>query len=117
MAHLSSSFSSQNAGQLEVVLKGVFIYNVRRDAGFPSTNGTPNALIRGYVGPVGGRQYTQPIDRYAPTVTQIFNYPGGNVVWDFGTETIDFTTGGATGIITWGFEDLRMDLVLRKSAN
>lgn len=117
MAHPSGTFSSAYAGQLEVVVKGVFEYSVRRDAGFPSTNGTPNALVRGYVGPAGARQYTQPIDRYAPTVTAIFDYPGGSVVWDFGTETVAFTFGGASGIITFSFKDLRIDLVLRRSTN
>lgn len=115
MAHLASSFSSAYSGQLEVVLRGVFIYTNRRDAGFPSTNGDPNALIRGYVGPVGARLYTDPIDRFAPTVTAFFNYPGGNIVWDFGTETIASTFAGVSGIITFGFQDLRMDLILRRS--
>lgn len=115
MAHLASSFSSAYSGQLEVVLRGVFIYENRRDAGFPSSNGNPNMLIRGYVGPVGGRFYTDPIDRFAPTVTAFFDYPGGNAVWDFGTELIDYTFGGASGIIVFGIQDLRMDLILRRN--
>lgn len=116
MGHLSSSFSSQYAGQLEVVLSGVWYHGTRRDAGFSSSNGTPNILLRGYVGPAGARHYTQPIDRYAPVVTALFDYPGGGVEWQFGTETVAYTSGGATGLYSYGFQDLRLDLTLRRSA-
>ena len=116
MAHLSSSFSSQYAGQLEVVLSGVWYYGTRRDAGFSSTNGTPNILLRAYVGPTGSHQYTQPIDRYAPVVVAVYDYPGNGVVWEFGTELVAYTAGGATGAYTYGFQDLLMKLTLRRGA-
>lgn len=115
MAHLSSTFSSITAGKLTVILSGVWYHGARRDAGFSSSNGTPNYLLRGYVGPAGARQYLQPIDRYAPVVTGVFDYPGGGVVWEYGTETIAYTDGGATGLYSYGFQDLRMNLSLTPS--
>jgi hypothetical protein len=116
MAHLASSFSSQYTGQLEVVLSGVWYHGTRRDAGFSSNNGTPNVLLRGYVGPAGAYQYTQPIDRYAPVVVLLLDYPGGGVTWNYGTELLANTSGGATGLYSYGFQDLRMDLTLRRNA-
>jgi hypothetical protein len=112
MAHLASSFSSIHAGQLEVVLSGVWYHGTRRDAGFSSTNGTPNVLVRAYFGPAGALQYTQPIDRYAPVVVALVDYPGAGVLWTYGTETVANTVGGATGLYSYGFEDLRIDLTL-----
>jgi hypothetical protein len=97
------------------VLSGVWYHGTRRDAGFSSNNGTPNVLLRAYVGPAGAHQLTQPIDRYAPVVVAIFDYPGGGAVWEYGTELVANTSGGATGIYAYGFQDLRIDLTLSPS--
>lgn len=116
MAHLSSAFSSVYAGKLEVVLTGVWYHGTRRDAGFSSANGVPNILLRGYLGLSGAYLYTQPIDRYTPVVVSIFDYPGGAVTWNFGTEIVASTNGGATGLYSYGFEDLSMKLTLRRNS-
>jgi hypothetical protein len=116
MAHLASSFSSQQAGTLEVLLQGVYYQSSRRDAGFlgDSTSSNPsNVLIKGYAGPVGGRMYTQPIDRYAPNTTTYFEYPGSGVVWEFGTELVANTSGSLSGFYSYGIIELRMELTLR----
>jgi hypothetical protein len=119
MAHLSGVFSSPFAGTLEVSLDGAFYANGRRDAGFPGNGGnatTPaNALVRGFIGASGAPIYFQPIDRYAPFSGMSLQYPGGNVPWPYGTETLAFQDPtGATGFWSYGFQDLRLRLVLMK---
>lgn len=114
MAHLSSSFSAAAAGTLEITLKGTFYQGTYRDAGFPgTTGGAGNVLVRGYVGESGSYAYLEPIDRYAPVSRLTLTYPGGGVVWNFGTETLA-RQDPTSGIWTYGMGKLRMDLVLIK---
>jgi len=114
MAHLSGSFSSAHAGTLRVVLNGTFFQGTYRDAGFPSTSGgAANILVRAYFGPSGSFVYTEPIDRFAPTSLREFDYPGGNVTWLVGTETVAFQDPGS-GIWSYGMANLRLQLVLQK---
>ena len=117
MAHLSSNFSAASAGRITVLLQGVYYHTTRRDAGFPSgadpANSFSNYAIRGYVGLAGAYQYTQPIDRYAPSVVAEFDYPGGNVIWNYGTEFVAETHTGLTGLYAYGLANLRMTITLR----
>lgn len=114
MAHLASSFSSPSAGTLEVTLKGTFYQGTYRDAGFPGTaGGVANVLVRAYVGVSGSYAYVDPIDRYAPSSVLRLAYPGGNVVWNFGTETLA-SQNPTSGLWSYGMAKLQMDLVLIK---
>lgn len=114
MAHLSGTFSSQFPGKLRVTLNGTFFQGSYRDAGFPGTSGgTANYAVRAYVGVAGSYNYLEPIDRYAPTSVKEFDYPGGNVVWNVGTETVAYVdpTGG---IWSYGIVKLGIQLSLQK---
>lgn len=114
MAHLSGTFSSASAGKLRVTLNGTFFQGTYRDAGFPSSSGgVANYAVRAYVGVSGSYNYLEPIDRYAPTSVKEFDYPGGNVVWNIGTETVGYVdpTGG---IWSYGMSKLSIQLVLQK---
>jgi hypothetical protein len=114
MAHVSGTFSSASAGKLRVTLNGTFYQNTYRDAGFPSSSGgVGNWAVRAYVGPSGSYGYTEPIDRYAPTSVKEFDYPGGNVTWNIGTETLAYVdpTGG---IWFYGMSKISVQLVLQK---
>lgn len=110
-SHLSGNFSSPRAGRLLLTLEGVFLDGAYRNAGFPSS-GSANILIRGYIGPVGGRSYCQPIDRFAPVSLVEVDYPGGGVVWPVGTETVDVSF--PSGIYSFGMTSLKITLRLTK---
>jgi len=111
MAHLYGTFSDPNAGRLQLVLKGTYEQGTARDAGFPA--GDTNILVRALVGPVGGTVVGQsePIDRYAPTVTFEVDYPGGNAVWQMSTETVAYSYGTAFAM---AMRKLKLTAVLTK---
>lgn len=111
MAHISGTFSDPRPGKLLVALKGTFQQGSRRDAGFPDTGNPGNLLIRAFVGPVGAsRKYSEPIDRYVPTVVLSVDYPGG-VSWPVGTEEVAHVNPGS-GLWSYGIADLNITLKL-----
>lgn len=115
MAHIDGTFSSGYAGKLEMTLHGVFMQDVRRDAGFPgATGGVANVLIRAYCGPSGGPYYyTEPIDRYAPSAKRVVAYPGAGAIWVVKTETIAYIDP-TSGLWVYGMYDIEVELVLIK---
>lgn len=118
MAHLSGSFSHPDAGKLLVTFRGVFYYNsAPRDAGFPghSSDGedVPNYMIRAFVGDGGDREYTEPIDRFAPVAYLVMGYPGGNDSWSIGSEFVDYEDP-SSGFWSYGLSDLLLEIKLVK---
>jgi len=114
MSHLSGNFSHASAGRLTVTLSGTFFQGTARDAGFPSTvNGEGNVLVRAFIGVSGSYHYTEPIDRFAPTATTEVDYPGGNVVWNLGTEEIAHVNPSG-GIWNYGIKNLTINAKLVK---
>jgi hypothetical protein len=108
MPHLSYTFSSPYAGKLTVRLQGSFWEGAnRRLYGQPPSNTTVNLYVRVSVNGV----LSDPIDRYAPTVSLELDYPGGGVPWAVQTQTVSYVTAGATN---FGFEDLTAVLKLLK---
>lgn len=99
-----------------MTLTGRFFYGTYRDAGFPPSDGNvpgvPNISVRAYIGVSGSYQYLEPIDRFAPVSKRILDYPGGNVVWNFGTEEVAHTNPTVGGIWSYGLDQMRIDVVL-----
>lgn len=119
MAHLSGTISSAYSGRLQLILSGTFYQTSSRAAGFPGatddTSEEGNILVRAYAGPTGSLQYIDPIDRYAPVSVAEFDYPGGSVVWDIGTEEISHVGPSASGDYwEYGIDNLRIIVVLKK---
>lgn len=54
---------------------------------------------------------SDPIDRYAPTVSLELDYPGGDVPWEVQTQTVSFVAANSTN---FGFENLTVVLKFLK---
>lgn len=85
IAHLSGTFSHPNACQLLVVVTAGF-------GNFATFNNGTYVSFRGHLGPGGGYQYTSKVDMYSPVAVLELSYPGGGVLWNVGTETIQLVT-------------------------
>lgn len=108
MPHLSYTFSSPHAGKLTVRLQGSFWEGAyRRLYGQPPSNATVNLYLRVSVNGV----LSDPIDRYAPTVSLDLDYPGGGVPWAVQTQTVSYVAANSTN---FGFENLTVVLRLFK---
>lgn len=89
----ASTFQSQYAGKLTILLIAYFSASQYRDAGFPSSGGSAggtNVAVRGRGGPSGGQVYTAVVDKYNLTASILLDYPGGNVAWPVG---VDYLSG------------------------
>lgn len=108
MPHLSYTFSSPHAGKLTARLQGSFWEGAyRRLFGQSPSNATVNLYLRVSVNGV----LSDPIDRYAPTVSLELDYPGGDVPWEVQTQTVSFVAANSTN---FGFENLTVVLKFLK---
>jgi hypothetical protein len=103
---------------LLITFRATFFYNTApRDAGFPgnSSDGldNPNYMGRAFVGPTGSYEYTEPLDRYAPVAYLVMDYPGGDVSWDIGTETLEYQDP-SSGFWSYGLSKLSLEIKLVK---
>ena len=110
MAHPSGNISFAEAGTLRVYLSGLYKRN-NADSGFPNQS-DGNVRIRAYVGPTGSYTYTTAIDKYTQSTFIDVAYPGGNVTWNVGTETLEYQQ--AAGTVQIAMTNLRVSWELVK---
>lgn len=89
MAHPTGTFHYPTAGVLRIFLSARWSYTAS-DFGNPDeVDG--NVRIRAYFGVSGSYKYTSTIDKFTQSSFVDVAYPGGDVVWNIGTETVDYT--------------------------
>ena len=111
----SGTFSSPNAGRLQITLIAQYYSSTTTAPGFPSGGGgAGNLAIKGYAGPSGAPFYTPVMERYnSGTVRTEVDYPGGNVAWPCGVVEHAFI-GAGSGVYTIGFSDIQLIVRLKK---
>lgn len=111
MANLSGTVSFPLAGKLRFYLTGTYT-RANTDAGFPNYS-DGNIRVQAFAGAPGSYSYSPIMDKFQQSVDFDVDYPGGSVVWNVGTEVVEYERAAGTVVVAIRNLKLAWELVLR----